>query len=180
MTVRLWAATKIVLICLLVAMMGIVIIPAYFLRAEGLRTGAIRTMLRGINLILRVRVQVQGEASTHTPVIYVANHISYLDIPVLGCLLGASFTPKAELASWPVLGWLARLNRPVFIDRRAAAAERDRDAIAQRIDLVGKVIIFPEATTGLGRDVLRFRSSFFSLAEGRSEEQPIDVQPITL
>ena len=52
--------------------------------------------------------------------LFAANHVSYLDIEVLGSLIAASFVAKAEVASWPFFGWLAKLQRTVFIDRPGA------------------------------------------------------------
>ena len=68
------------------------------------------------------------------PMLFVANHTSYLDIAVLGGLIDGSFMAKSEIASWPFFGWLAKLQRSVFVDRRARSTAQQRDAIAERLD----------------------------------------------
>src|SRR5689334_21385022 len=68
----------------------------------------------------RVRVEVEGEPSPLRPLLIVSNHSSYLDIPVLGSRVPVSFTPKAEIAKWPLIGSICRLIDCVFIDRRVS------------------------------------------------------------
>jgi 1-acyl-sn-glycerol-3-phosphate acyltransferase len=62
-----------------------------------------------------LRVETRGEISTTRPTLFVCNHVSYLDIEVLGSLIKGSFVAKAEVRNWPMFGWLARLQRSVFV-----------------------------------------------------------------
>ncbi|MGD9614141.1 MAG: lysophospholipid acyltransferase family protein [Alphaproteobacteria bacterium] len=115
--------------------------------------------------ILGIEVRVIGQPATARPVLFAANHISYLDITVLGSLLDASFIAKTEIASWPLFGWLARLQRSVFIDRRARSTARQRDSIAARLAAGEALILFPEGTSGDGNRLLPFKSALFSVAD---------------
>src|SRR5712672_2737222 len=83
--------------------------------------------------ILGLRVRRIGRPIQARPVLFAANHISYLDITALGSLLAASFIAKREVASWPLFGWLARLQRSVFIDRQVRSTRAQRDSIADRL-----------------------------------------------
>ena len=83
--------------------------------------------------ILGLRVRTIGRPTEARPVLFAANHVSYLDITVLGSLLPASFIAKKEVARWPLFGWLAKLQRSVFVDRRARTTRQQRDSIAARL-----------------------------------------------
>src|SRR5216684_4072631 len=79
--------------------------------------------------IMGFRVAVHGESSALRPTLFVANHVSYVDIEILGGVIEGSFIAKAEVARWPLFGWLARLQRTVFVDRRVRSTAAQRDAI---------------------------------------------------
>src|SRR6266850_732404 len=66
--------------------------------------------------LLGFRVRTIGRPTTQHPVLFAANHVSYADITVLGSLIAGSFIAKDEVAGWPLFGWLAKLQRSVFID----------------------------------------------------------------
>src|SRR3954451_4329686 len=82
--------------------------------------------------ILGIRVRAIGRPVAARPVLFAANHVSYLDITVLGSLLDASFIAKTEVAGWPLFGWLARLQRSVFIDRRGGRPAPQRGRVGAR------------------------------------------------
>jgi lyso-ornithine lipid O-acyltransferase len=111
------------------------------------------------------------------PVVFVCNHSSWLDIPILGGQLEACFVSKDDVASWPVISTVARLGRTVFVSRRAAATGRELDVMVQRLAGGDSLVLFPEGTSSDGSRVLPFRSSFFAVAEG---EAPPLIQPISL
>jgi 1-acyl-sn-glycerol-3-phosphate acyltransferase len=120
--------------------------------------------------ILGIEVCVVGAPAAARPVLFAANHISYLDITVLGSLLDASFVAKTEIAEWPLFGWLARLQRSVFIDRRARSTAHQRDSIAARLAAGEALILFPEGTSGDGNRLLPFKSALFGVAGQLSAE----------
>src|SRR4051794_20483767 len=129
--------------------------------------------------ILGIRVCIIGRPTQARPVLFAANHISYLDITVLGSLLDASFIAKSEVAIWPLFGWLARLQRSVFIDRRARSTARQRDSIAARLAAGDALILFPEGTSGDGTRLLPFKSALFSVAD-HAASGPVTVQPVSI
>jgi 1-acyl-sn-glycerol-3-phosphate acyltransferase len=132
------------------------------------------TRLFGFSVITR------GRISTTRPTLFVANHVSYIDIEILGSLLEASFIAKAEVRSWPLFGFLARLQRSVFIDRRVRSTVKQRNEVATRLGERDNLILFPEGTSGDGNRPLPFKSALFSAAEIEVDGKPVAVQPVTL
>ena len=139
-----------------------------------------RVYHRGNCVILGLRVVCHGSPSASTPVLYVSNHTSYLDIVVLAAILEASFVAKQEVAAWPVFGLLARLNRTVFVHRSAGRALEHRNQMRCRIMGGQNLVLFPEGTSNDGNRVLRFNSTFFSVAETEAQGRPVTVQPIAI
>ena len=127
-----------------------------------------------------IQVQSHGLASRDHPVLFVANHTSYLDIVILGSLVPGSFVAKAEIAGWPFFGFLAKLQRTVFIDRRGSKAADHRDEIGARLAAGDDLILFPEGTSGDGNRILPFKSALFSVAERQVRGRPIMVQPVSI
>lgn len=111
-------------------------------------------------------------------VLYVGNHLSYLDITVLGSLLPASFIAKKEVARWPLFGTLARLQRTVFLDRARSAASREAEALRRRWTERQDLILFAEGTSSDGTRVLPFKSSLFALAA--QEGADFFIQPFSI
>jgi 1-acyl-sn-glycerol-3-phosphate acyltransferase len=111
------------------------------------------------------------------PVLFVSNHSSWLDIPVLGGVLPACFVSKSEVGRWPLIGIVARLGRTVFISRRAGPMAREIEAMRAVMGRGDNLILFPEGTTSDGSRVMGFRASFFALAAGAS---PPVVQPVSV
>jgi 1-acyl-sn-glycerol-3-phosphate acyltransferase len=130
--------------------------------------------------ILGIRVAAQGELAKNRPLLIVGNHTSYLDIEVLGSLIPGSFVAKAEIARWPFFGWLAKLQRSVFIERRSSKAREHKDEIEKRLLEGDVLILFPEGTSNDGNRILPFRSTLFSVAERRVEGEALVVQPVSL
>jgi len=129
--------------------------------------------------ILGLRVRRIGRPSEARPVLFASNHGSYIDITVLGSLLPVSFIAKREVARWPLFGWLAKLQRSVFIDRRARSTAAQRDSIAGRLAARDALVLFPEGTSGDGNRVLPFKSALFSVAD-QPAAGPVIVQPVTI
>jgi lyso-ornithine lipid O-acyltransferase len=115
------------------------------------------------------------------PVLYVMNHISWMDIVVIGGLIKqACFVAKAELENWPVFGGLADLQRTLYVrreDRHRAGAQKNE--IADRLAAGDNIILFPEGTSGLGGSVLPFKTSLFGLTDDPRLANLI-IQPVTL
>jgi 1-acyl-sn-glycerol-3-phosphate acyltransferase len=130
--------------------------------------------------ILGFDTTVIGTPSPLRPTLFVANHTSYVDIEILGGAIEGSFIDKSEVKRWPLFGWLARLQRTVFVDRRAHSTHRQRDAIVERLREGGRLILFPEGTSDDGTRVLPFKSALFAAVMGAHLEHPITVQPVSI
>lgn len=123
-----------------------------------------------------VRVKDVGEPASG-PVLVAANHVSWLDIVVLGRRLGSCFVSKSEISGWPVLGWLARQGGTLFIQRgHRDSAEHIAHAMAARLESGGRLLFFPEGTTSDGWGVIRFKPRLFVPAV--ITKTP--VQPVTI
>ena len=135
--------------------------------------------------LIGVRIRQVGTRSTAGPALILSNHVSWLDISVISALSPVVFVAKSEVARWPVFGWLAKLQRTVFIDRRArhqtGAATRE---IAGRLLGGDAVVLFAEGTSSDGTRVLPFRSALVGAvhhALGNSAHHTsIIVQPMSL
>lgn len=130
--------------------------------------------------LLGFRVERRGRQSRTHPTLYAANHISYFDIMVLAAMIAGSFVAKAEVARWPLFGWLARLQRTVFVERRGRQAANHRDEIAERLAAGDDLILFPEGTSSDGNRVLPFKTALFAVAERHPGGAPLTVQPVSI
>ncbi len=113
--------------------------------------------------ILRLQITTSGYRP-QAPALVVANHVSWLDIIVLGHLTPTAFLSKDEVRRWPVIGWLAARSGTLFIRRGGGQASAISQAIGDRLARDGLLTLFPEGTTTNGRDVRPFFSRLFSAA----------------
>jgi lyso-ornithine lipid O-acyltransferase len=90
------------------------------------------------------------------------------------------FVAKSEVEGWPIFGWLTRLGRTVFIDRRPTAARSQTEKLAGHLKAGERLVVFPEGTSSDGTDVLPFKSSLFSLAEEMARAGSLLVQPVSV
>ena len=130
--------------------------------------------------ILGIKVRVYGERSPVIPTLYVCNHVSYLDIVVLGGLIPGSFVAKAEVATWPFFSTLAKAQRTIFVERRSGKTSASRDQMMKRLNTGDNLMLFPEGTSSDGTRVLPFRSALFGVAQLRRDEKPITVQSVAI
>lgn len=135
-----------------------------------------RAMLR----IVGVRVTVRGRLDAARPLLAVSNHLSYLDIALLGSAFPFRFVAKQEIASWPGIGACCRVTDAIFIDRKPEKLPQSALAIQRALARGEAVSLFPEATTGNGIRMLPFKSSFFALAETPIDGRELTVQPIAV
>jgi len=111
--------------------------------------------------ILNLEISIRG-ALPQGPGLLVANHISWLDISVIGSLAHTNFLSKAEIGRWPLVGWLAKVTGTLFIRRGAGQAGQIADIIATRLSKNQLVTIFPEGRTSTGETVRPFFHLLFS------------------
>lgn len=130
--------------------------------------------------IVGIDIETRGTMSARRATLFVSNHTSYIDISILGSLVPGSFVAKAEVADWPGFGILAKLQRTVFVDRRARLIASQRDLMMRRLDAGENLILFPEGTSSDGNRVLPFKSALFSVAELEIRGEPITVQPVSV
>ena len=131
-------------------------------------------------IILGIRVRVHGKRSDVIPTLFVCNHVSYLDILVLGGLIPGSFVAKAEVATWPFFSTLAKAQRTIFVERRSSKTSTSRDEMLKRLNTGDNLMLFPEGTSSDGTRVLPFRSALFAVAQLRRGDKPITVQPVAI
>ena len=125
-----------------------------------------------------MRVRVIGRP-LERDVLFLANHLSWLDILIVAGASGAAFVAKQEVADVPVVGWLAGLNNTVFIARSERSGVRGQaDALRAALATGQPVALFPEGTTDGGPDILPFRASL--LASLFPPLPGVKVQPIAL
>jgi 1-acyl-sn-glycerol-3-phosphate acyltransferase len=134
---------------------------------------------------LGLDVRVVGELATKAtgrPVIFISNHSSWIDVPVLGAVLPGCFVAKDVVENWPVVRTIARLGRTVFVSRQRGSTARERDVMRDVLARGDNLILFPEGTSSDGSRVLPFRSSFFALADAKGEDparRPM-IQPVSV
>ncbi|WP_159719011.1 lysophospholipid acyltransferase family protein [Geminicoccus flavidas] len=149
------------------------------LRLDGQRLARV-LWCRGCLALLNVRVGRAGLAAPGGPTLFVANHVSWLDILVLGGQIDGVFVAKSEVAGWPLFGSLARLARTIFIERHWRAARAQCRLLAGKLRGRDDLILFPEGTSSAGRDVLPFKTSLFAAAAPEPFGAGAQVQPVTL
>jgi lyso-ornithine lipid O-acyltransferase len=134
--------------------------------------------------VLGIRRIVTGAPPKGEPALILANHVSWLDISVIGSLVPLSFIAKSEVAGWPLVGLLAKLQRSVFIDRTRRRATREvNGAVATRLADGEAIVLFAEGTTGDGVRVLPFRSALVGAARALLDDDTaaaIMLQPLSI
>jgi 1-acyl-sn-glycerol-3-phosphate acyltransferase len=131
-----------------------------------------------------LRIHQKGELTTKRPLVVASNHVSWTDISVIGSRCDVSFIAKADMAAWPVMGWLARLQRTIFIEReRRRTSGKQAGEIARRLAAGEAVVLFAEGTTGDGNLILPFKSTLFGAATMAIQDGTVDrvyIQPLTI
>jgi 1-acyl-sn-glycerol-3-phosphate acyltransferase len=136
--------------------------------------------------ILGVRIRIIGRRGDVAPLLIVSNHVSWLDISVLTAAAPVVFVAKREVASWPVFGLLARLQRSVFVDRERRQKTRDVNSeIARRLAGGDAVLLFAEGTSSDGNRVLTFRTALIgaagdAIAEAGQYGDQAWIQPLSI
>lgn len=135
--------------------------------------------------VIGIRIREVGQRSTDSPVLILANHSSWMDICIISAVAPVVFVAKHEIAGWPVFGWLAKLQRSIFIDRQArhrtGAATQE---IAERMLGGDAVVLFAEGTSSNGTHILPFRSALIGAVHHALGETThhtsVTVQPLSL
>lgn len=121
---------------------------------------------RRVCRLLGVRVRVEGELAKGAPVLLIANHASWMDIPVISAAAPVSFVAKQEVAGWPFVSWLAKLQRTVFVDRkRRTSVGGTANEMIERLGAGDNLVLFAEGTSSDGGRVLPFKTSLLAAAK---------------
>ena len=134
---------------------------------------------RGMAAVLGLQVEVSGTPVRAAQAVFIGNHLSYLDISVIGSVVSARFVAKDDVRGWPVMGALASLQQTVFISRKARDAHAAAAALSEALDGGHRLVLFAEGTTSDGAGVLPFKSSIFSLLAEPAFRHVL-LQPISL
>lgn len=145
-------------------------------RAFGRGPFWVQFFLGRVGRVLGLRVRAEGQPVAG-PVLYVANHISWLDILALGGATRARFIAKSDIAAWGLIGWLARIGGTVFVSRERRSETRiQADAVVIALGGRRPVALFAEGVTGDGRNVMPFKPPLFVAAiEAGAAVQPIAI-----
>lgn len=134
-----------------------------------------RRWLRRLMRILGIRFSIHG-APVQGGQMIVCNHVSWLDIPLVGAALCSRFVAKSEIQHWPVAGWLAKCIGTFYIRRGPGGSRPLLEKLRPHLKAGGSVVIFPEGTTTDGKEVLGFHARLFQGAL----DAGCPVQPVAL
>lgn len=109
-----------------------------------------------------------------------ANHGSWIDILAIGAAAPVHFVAKAEVAGWPLFGWIGKISNTVFIERRRTEAKAQERHLAERARGGDLLCIFPEGTSTDGLRVLPFKSSIFAMFFADRAQPPFGAQAVTV
>lgn len=132
------------------------------------------------NALLGLRVRAFGQPSGGARVLYVINHVSYLDIPVLSSVIDATFVARADMAAWPMFGTIAKVTGTVFVDRSGPRAMEQRAVIVSRLAGGEDLILFPEGTSTDGSSVAPFKSALFGILGQDEAVADVVIQPVSI
>ncbi len=125
---------------------------------------------------LPFRITLSGELPDQ-PMLWVSNHVSWTDIPLLGMLAPLSFLSKAQVRNWPLAGWLALKAGTLFIYRGSGDSTQVQKQMVQHLLGNHSLLIFPEGTTTDGRSLRTFHGRLLSSAiETRTALQPVAIK----
>ncbi len=145
--------------------------------SRAVRDVVTRQWSRCLMLVCGVKVVQHGSPILNGPVLWVANHVSWIDIFILNSWRATSFIAKQEIRKWPVIGWLVARAGTVFIDRgQRNAITRVSETMKSLFERNVCVGLFPEGTTSDGMDVKNFSTSLFEPAM----RAQVAIQPLAL
>lgn len=142
-----------------------------------------RFFYRLLRRLLRLKVQVIGTPVVDRPVLFVANHASWIDIAAIGSTLPVHFVAKREVRSWPLIGLTAALTGTIFVDRsRRQQTPGVTRQIAQKLADGRTVVLFAEGTSSDGNRVLPFRSALVGAASEAmaASRHSVVLQPVSI
>lgn len=131
--------------------------------------------------VMGLDYEVIGKPVQGQQTLYVCNHMSYLDISVIGCIIQqASFIAKKDVSTMPIYGYLSRMQQTAYISRDRQDAAREKNALENMVVEGRSLILFPEGTSTDGSEVLPFKSSLFGIVLKDEVRESMLVQPLTI
>jgi 1-acyl-sn-glycerol-3-phosphate acyltransferase len=139
-----------------------------------------RVIVRALGL----RIHVKGTLSSQRPLLIAANHISWTDIMVLGSMVDVKFIARSDVANWPLIGMLSKLQRTVYIERERKRSSGDQASeIGNRMAKGDAMVLFAEGSTADGNMILPFKSTLFgaaSMAISEGAAEMVFIQPVAI
>ena len=134
--------------------------------------------------LVGVRIRITGNIPTKRPMMIVSNHISWMDIPVLGSIMELSFIAKSEVNEMPGANLLSRLQRTIYVvrDEKRKAGEQAQ-TITQRMLDGDAVVLFGEGTTHDGNRIGTFKSALLGAAQFALKDEAVEsvlIQPVSI
>ncbi len=138
-----------------------------------------KLLFSGLTKIFGIKIKLSGIPKTNR-VLFVSNHISYLDILILGSSIDALFVAKADIKNWPIINKICSIGKTIFVERENIKSIRNQMKLIEKNMNDGfNVILFPEGTSSDGSKVLRFKSSLFEIISSRKLKD-YSIQPISI
>ena len=125
--------------------------------------------------VMGLDITVHGSPDPR-PALWVSNHVSWLDIPVIGSHFPVYFLSKAEVGNWPLVKHLAKAGGTLYIKRGSGDANGVAEQISSHLNAQRSVLFFPEGTTTDGKQLKRFFHKLFQAACMTGA----DIQPVVI
>ena len=150
------------------------------LRLHRINTLLKRTILRGLLSVCAMDLHVHGKAAQGNTLL-VSNHQSYIDVAMIWVSAGdVIFTPKSDVRSWPVIGYIVMLFDVVFVDRSPRRAQDALTTISAAKKRGIPICVFPEATTNDGTFLHPFKPALFTIALPSEQQGAMLIQPVSI
>jgi len=157
---------------------GLALVPGWLLTSKGSpRASAYeRRFMERIARRLVSQIDVAGAEAGGPGTLFISNHMSWMDIPVLGSALDTDFIAKSDVKSWPVIGPLSQRSGTLFVTREERhRVHHQAQQIGLKLRSGRSLVLFAEGTTSDGVDLLPFRSSLFEAAVHAERIQPLAI-----
>jgi len=133
---------------------------------------------KGCCWLFSLRCSIHGKMHTGRPTLFLSNHVSYLDVFILGGEIPGYFIAKSEVANWPILGPLAKIQNTLFFERKGVRIREQLKVMASHFNQQGNLILFPEGTSTDGERVEPFKSSLLQSVE--MADADVIIQPVSI
>lgn len=138
-----------------------------------------RLWFRSVVRIFNIKVTIVNKRSlSKKQKIFLSNHISYMDIPILGAYFNCFFIAKSDIAGWPIFGILSKLAGTIFVTRHRRFLKSQLAQMNKHLNAKQSLMIFPEGTTNTGQEILRFKSGLLN-SVFELKKKPV-IQPLSL